>query len=310
MNESESTSPSIERILESGGLGGRIDRRCPICKSDAKRWKNVRSFEIAECENCAHRFLANPVSSDHVERIYGDDYFFGGGAGYSNYVDQSSLLRGRGRDYARRIKKYRNVPGKVLDVGAAAGFLLEGWIEEGWRGVGVEPNRTMCKHAEARGIDVRCGTVETLEMESDGPWDLVSMVQVISHLSEPVDSIRKLVGCLAPGGLLLVETWDRTSWFARLCGSGWHEYSPPSVLHWFTPQTLELAATTCGLRPIATGKVLRWLQIGHAKSLLRHASKESTLMRMAYWVSLPFPVSWSVPYPGDDLRWSIFQKPF
>ncbi|MBM3967684.1 MAG: methyltransferase domain-containing protein, partial [Planctomycetes bacterium] len=219
MIESESTSPSIERSLGSGRLGSRIDRRCPVCKSGAMHWKSVRSFEIAECETCAHRFLVNPVSSDHVESIYGDDYFFGGGAGYSNYLDQSALLRGRGRDYARRIKKFRNVPGKILDVGAAAGFLLEGWIEEGWRGIGVEPIRSMCKHAEARGIDVRCGTVETLELESDGPWDLISMVQVISHISETVDSIRKLTRYLAPGGLLLVETWDRTSWFARLRGS-------------------------------------------------------------------------------------------
>lgn len=309
MNENGSASFSVEEDIQACSRGTSIDRNCPICKSTARLWKCVRSFDIAECGKCSHRFLAKRVSSNHVDSIYGDDYFFGGGAGYSNYLDQSALLRERGREYARRIKKYRSKPGKLLDVGAAAGFLLEGWIDEGWRGVGVEPNRSMCQHAGKRGIDVRCGTVETLDLESDGPWDLISMVQVISHLPEPLESICNLVRRLAPGGLLLVETWDRRSWFARLCGTGWHEYSPPSVLHWFTTQSLQLAATSCGLRPIAAGRVLRWLQVSHAKSLLKHASSGSALMRMAYWFTSPLPGKWSVPYPGDDLIWSIFQKP-
>jgi len=314
MNENLLPSRSVEQdlgafSLGAFSLGASTDRKCPICKSDARLWRSVRSYGIAECEKCFHRFLAEPVASNHVERIYGDDYFFGGGAGYSNYLDQSLLLRGRGRDYARQMKKYRATPGKVLDVGAAAGFLLEGWIDEGWHGVGVEPNRAMCKHAEGRGINVRCGIVEHENLESEGPFDLISMVQVISHLPEPVESIRNLVRLLSPSGLLLVETWDRLSWFARMCGTGWHEFSAPSVLDWLMPKTLELAATTCGLRPVASGKVLRWLQVGHAKSLLEHAGKESALKRMAHRIVTPLPGRWSVPYPGDDLRWALFQKP-
>ena len=68
----------------------------------------------------------------------------------------------------------------------------------------------------------------------DGPYDLVVMLQVIAHLVDPLATGRRIAELLRPDGLWLVETWDRESRTARLFGRRWHEYSPPSVLHWFS----------------------------------------------------------------------------
>jgi hypothetical protein len=40
------------------------------------------------------------------------------------------------------------------------------------------------------------------------------------------------------GRAWIIETWNRDDWVARLLGRHWHEYSPPSVLHWFNPDGL------------------------------------------------------------------------
>jgi len=77
-----------------------------------------------------------------VARIYDDDYFQGGKAGYPDYLAEADLLRCHGRWYGRLLAKYMQ-PGRVLDIGAAAGFILQGFQDCGWKGNGVEPNQRM-----------------------------------------------------------------------------------------------------------------------------------------------------------------------
>ena len=68
-------------------------------------------------------------------RVYRDDYFNGGGAGYSDYASEAEMLRGRGRDYGFKLARHAR-PGRMLDVGAAAGFILQGFVDQGWSGIG------------------------------------------------------------------------------------------------------------------------------------------------------------------------------
>ena len=79
---------------------------------------------------------------------YSDDYFFKGGAGYSDYTLEKDMLIKRGEYYADKISKYL-VAGKVLDVGAAAGFLLKGFENKGWEGTGIEPNHSMVEYGNS-----------------------------------------------------------------------------------------------------------------------------------------------------------------
>ena len=86
------------------------------------------------------------TGADHVRNVYGDHYFTGGGAGYPDYLADGELLRERGRGYARLIAG-ATTPGRVLDIGAAAGFVLQGLCDEGWRGAGIEPNAAFWEKA-------------------------------------------------------------------------------------------------------------------------------------------------------------------
>ena len=66
-----------------------------------------------------------------MKDVYGDDYFFEGGAGYSDDTSEGDMLRKRGGYYAEMINKLTKEPGVMLDVGAAAGFLLKGFTDKG-----------------------------------------------------------------------------------------------------------------------------------------------------------------------------------
>lgn len=282
---------------------------CPLCVGDSRVLWEQRGYPIRECAACAHRFTSVTDAAAHIAAVYDDSYFTGGGAGYSNYLAEGELLRKRGRRYADMMTKIMGSAGSLIDVGAAAGFLLQGWQDKNWQGIGVEPNASMVEYGRRElNLDMRCGSLESLPVDSLPQVDCVAMIQVISHFPDPKAAVTRAVQALKPGGYLLIETWDRASRIARLCGRGWHEYSPPSVLHWFSRKSLAGMAEQCGLSLIRSKRTLRWIGVGHAKSLLRHMAATSTMGRIASIVATPIPSSLSIPYPGDDLFWSVFRK--
>ncbi len=227
MNMPTSRQTKIKETTERSAV------TCPICNSvDVAHAFEAYGHPILDCLVCEHRFSVVPHNPYHVETVYGDDYFTKGGAGYANYLSEEMSLRDRGRYYARKLARL-TAPGRILDVGCAAGFILNGFVQEGWKGVGLEPNITIGAYGRDQlGLDIRHGTLETFK-DAD-QFTAVSMIQVAAHFRDPVPAFVKARRLLMDGGLLLVETWDRHSIIARLLGKHWHEYSPPSVLHWFT----------------------------------------------------------------------------
>ena len=78
-------------------------------------------------------------------------------------------------------------------------------------GVDAAPENIAAARAHAAGqgleIDYRVGGVESLE----GPFDLVTCLEVVEHVAEPRAFISGLARILAPGGLLVLSTPNRTA---------------------------------------------------------------------------------------------------
>ncbi|HWX23833.1 MAG TPA: class I SAM-dependent methyltransferase, partial [Vicinamibacteria bacterium] len=206
-----------------------------------------------------------------------------------------------------RLLSKHTSPGLLLDVGAAAGFILEGFRSSGWRVRGLEPNPRMAALANERlGQVVTTGTLE--EWTSDEAFDVVVMIQVISHLRDLRRGLEAAAARTKPGGLWLVETWNRESWTARAFGRRWHEYSPPSVLHWFSPDGLRHACERFGFLEVTRGRPTKWLDFGHARSLLRFKLGQGAAGSIARPFLAVLPDHFRLPYPGDDLFWMLLRK--
>jgi SAM-dependent methyltransferase len=243
--------------------------------------------------------------ADHVAHVYGDDYFEGGSAGYPDYLSESEILTSQGHRYAELMSRYLEA-GTVLDVGAAAGFKLKGFVEKGWRGEGVEPNAKMADYARTQlHLTVRTGTLETFS--SNTKFDLVSMIQVVSHFLDPRSAFKAAQAVTKPGGFWLIETWNRESLTARIFRKHWHEYSPPSVLHWFSPDGLRQLAAEFGFREVSQGRPGKWISAKHAKSLVGYRMEATALARPFSGLMRLVPDRMGIPYPAEDLFWMIFQ---
>ncbi len=105
----------------------------------------------------------------------------------------------------------------ALDVGCGAGLLCEPLARLGATVTGVDAAPELIAaaraHAEGQGlaIDYRACGVE----EVPGAFDLITAMEVIEHVASPADFLRSLAERLAPGGLLILSTPNRTAW-ARL----------------------------------------------------------------------------------------------
>jgi SAM-dependent methyltransferase len=283
-----------------------VYRNCQICNGPSSIAFSIRNYDILKCNDCNHYYTDLAISPENIQEIYSDNYFNGGGAGYPDYLIEKEILLRQGEYYARKIRKFIN-PGKVLDVGSAAGFILKGFENMGWKGTGIEPNETMVEYGTKNlELDLYHDTLETFK--PDSKFHLVIMIQVIAHLSDVNLSISKISDLLEPGGFLLVETWNRSSITARLFGKHWHEYSPPSTMNFFNKKTLDQLMKKYNFNKISSGRPQKKILSNHGKSLFRHKMDGIRFLREFSGIINIIPDNIVLSYPSEDLFWSLYQK--
>ncbi|WP_448538040.1 bifunctional 2-polyprenyl-6-hydroxyphenol methylase/3-demethylubiquinol 3-O-methyltransferase UbiG [Sphingobium yanoikuyae] len=109
---------------------------------------------------------------------------------------------------------FRPLSGKrALDVGCGAGLLAEPLARLGASVTGLdaapENIAVAVAHAQGQGlaIDYRATPVEQV---GDSGYDLVTSMEVIEHVADPAAFVRALAAKLAPDGLMILSTPNRT----------------------------------------------------------------------------------------------------
>ena len=113
---------------------------------------------------------------------------------------------------------------------------------------------------------------------------------------------------LNPDGLLLIETWNCDSLAARVFGTNWHQYNPPSVLHWFSKLSLAEQLEHCDFEVVQTGRPVKWISLGNAAAALKKAVSDSKLLSTLCAPLGLMPEWLKVPYPMDDCFWIVARK--
>lgn len=280
---------------------------CPVCSKNNTEFRIKKNgYSIVHCKDCDHLFTDYKPSPQETDQIYSDDYFFKGGAGYDDYTLEKDMLIKRGEYYADKLSKY-SAPGKVLDIGSAAGFILKGFENKGWSGTGIEPNKSMVDYGKHNlSLNLIQGTIETFKPVEK--YDLIILIQVAAHIYDLNSSFNKISNLLNPNGLILIETWDKDSWTSRILGKHWHEYSPPSTLNYFSKKTLNILMGQQNFSQVAQGTPKKKIHSKHAKSLINHKLSELKGMRWATSIVQLIPDNVMLPYPSEDLFWALYKK--
>jgi len=131
----------------------------------------------------------------------------------------------------------RLAPGRMLEIGCAAGSFLDLMAGRGWDVEGIEFSPTAAARARRAGYRVHAGSVESAP-ESSAPYDLVVGWMVLEHLHDPVGALKKLRQWTRPGGWLAVSVPDAGSLPFRLFGAAWYALNLPNHLWHPTRRTI------------------------------------------------------------------------
>jgi SAM-dependent methyltransferase len=181
--------------------------------------------------------------------VYEHGYFTGTGSGYEDYFgrERSIAFRKAHSRLDALAAVARRRPGRVVDIGCAAGYFLEVALARGWDAWGVEPS------AEARSAlapSLAGRVAESLDA-LDGDFDAVTFWDVLEHLPDPLTTLREARARLRSEGVLAGVVPVLGSINTRLVPQSWDQYKPPEHLWFFSRRALrKLLWQSAGMRVI------------------------------------------------------------
>ena len=148
----------------------------------------------------------------------GDQAEFWNGGGGQVWVDFQSDLDQVGAQAGHRLLEAADPqPGEVvLDIGCGGGLIAEPMRRMGFSVTAIDASSenigTARAHADMVGLDIayRAATVEQIEAEGAGPFDVVLTMEVIEHVADPEGFVRACSRLVRPGGVMMVATLNRT----------------------------------------------------------------------------------------------------
>lgn len=257
-------------------------RRCPVCGTSAddarivheerfdptrvdsfafasRKSPELMHWRLVECRTCGVLFASPAPRAELLADAYRDaDY------------DSREEARYAGATYGklvRRLLPRLPAEGGALDVGAGDGAFVEVLRASGFADVaGVEPSRAALEQADPQIRPlIREGIFSASDFEP-GSLRLVSCLQTVEHLPDPLAVFRDAHTLLRGGGALLVVCHDRTAPINRLLGRRSPIYDVEH-LQLFDPVSLRNLLDRAGftgieIRPIANRYPLRyWMRL-------------------------------------------------
>lgn len=210
---------------------------CPLCGAvDARPLFVKDGHAYEQCRRCG----LPSRGGEAVEPSY-HDYL------PSLTRELPALTRRRYEDILRTLEPYRRT-GRYLDVGCGGGFFVEVAQELGWEAEGLEVSEAAVAFGRERGLRLHHGTIQAVAPDA-GAFDVLTMMEVLEHVFEPVELLRHCARALRPGGALYLTTPNWGSLTRRLIDSAWFPISRDHVVY-FAPGTVRRACREAGLEPV------------------------------------------------------------
>jgi 2-polyprenyl-3-methyl-5-hydroxy-6-metoxy-1,4-benzoquinol methylase len=165
-----------------------------------------------------------------------------GSAGESYKGKPASYFANARNDIVERISTGPDAA--ILELGCGAGGTGRAMLAAGKAGryVGIELSETAAALAAESLSEVIVGDIEIMDLTGlEGQFDALIISEVLEHLRDPWSTLRRLVACLKPGGLIFASSPNISHWMViRDLLAGRFDYAGTGVmdethLRWFTP---------------------------------------------------------------------------
>lgn len=273
---------------------GSFYRNCPLCGRSGGQVLYQHRGRIVRCVGCG-LVRRDPVPpSDVLRALYSSEQYFRlgerVGIGYADYYADESIYRPYFRRAFRTLARYSRPPGRLLEIGVAAGYALVEARGAGWETYGVELSPAAARYARER-FSLRVEEGDFASLRAGADWDVVCAFQTIEHVVDVRMALRRIRRALRPGGVLFLVTPDHGSALRRMMRGAWINYRPEHVVY-FDRGTLRRMLEEEGFRIellTAGGPLLAPLQriverLVHYSSGRRFEPRWIPLIRLPVWL--------------------------
>ena len=248
-------------------------------------FKEKLFFTYSRCRDCGLLYNQSYLNPEQTAELYGDMPENMSG------VPAASLAKTQ-RGYFDFFRRFSTPAGDYLEVGPDTGLFTQHVARESAFADHhlFEPNRAVLDEL-ARRMGGRPHRVHNRFLDFDAVVDgtvaAATMIHVLDHLLEPLETLRRLRRTLVPGGLVMVVVHDESSLLARLLGPRWPAYclQHPQL---YRPATIRALFERAGFRVLKTERSVNHFPTAYLAQHLAHALKLGRLPAL-------LPASWSVP---------------
>ncbi len=273
--------------------------------TDAEYKTTNEQFSFYRCNSCGILFI-DPVPRERLAEIYPPNY-------YSFVTQKDSFVNTiKGWLDGRLFRKIlRTIPGdslNALDVGGGSGWelsIVKKYDPRVKLTQVVDFDPVAAELAKQNGHEYFCGRIE--DFQTQEKFDFVLMLNLIEHVENPFEILRKIASILTQNGRILIKTPNYDALDEKIFRyANWGGYHCPR--HWviFTKESFVETASRAGL----TVK-----QFSYTQGAPFWASSMLFWMERHGWVTITKerPVMYHPLFPFIGIFFAIFdfaRKPF
>jgi SAM-dependent methyltransferase len=279
---------------------------CPICRRQTvelgiKRGSRIdQTFHLRRCMACDFSFVSNPCTD--YTAIYDEQYYLGRGSDpmvdYASEYDHpaTTVRRNDWEGIEEVVTSLHPARGRWLDYGCGNGGLVRNVAANGRWTVFGHDTGAWASRARSDGLPV---LTEDELRAARNTFDVITVIEVIEHIPDPVGFLSHLRELARPGALLFMTTLNAS--VAPKNFLSWHYVIPEIHVSFFTPKALAIALEKSGFRPSYPGFVPGWENMIRFKVL-----KNLGVRRNSGWHSI---LPWSMLARLVDAKHQVTQLP-
>ncbi len=275
---------------------------CINCQTKMEPYFLKKTWQIVRCPSC--KLMAVENMPEDLSPYYSEGYFTGDVTldGYIDYDLDKEVSRKTYLEFLDIIEKYLDKKDTIslFEVGCATGFFMDLARQRKWQTAGIDISQYAIKKAQEKGLIASADVLESYVPAQK--FDVVVMQDVIEHVKDPLDTLRRAADMLEPKGLLLITTPDAGSLWAKVWNKHWHAFVPPQHLFYFSAKNLSPILEKYGFQVFYPAHSGKWFAVPYIIRLLYSWTGLKVFSKLAQWAGKSFLKDIAIPINvGDTL---------
>ena len=229
---------------------------CYLCgETRLKVLERYHQTGLVRCQRCGFVFSKWIPTIEFLIDFYNK---------YPEYQHWNEITSLRYRQLMDRFEKFRQT-NNLLDVGSGEGLFLDEAQKKNWNVFGTEFIDRFIDRCRERGMIMHKGKLDVNNYKPES-MDIILWIEVIEHINDPVEELKKFKTLLRPGGVVYLTTPNFNSISRLLLKEELNLISYPNHLAYYTPSTLKYLFEHNGFRTLkvestgmSPGRILKTL---------------------------------------------------